>query len=90
MNKYQEALDRIESAAYYGGEKGDNVELLQELVDRATPKKPIVKIANGVRHIDCPNCDDGYSHNFIENKELNDNYCSNCGQAFDWSNGEQR
>ena len=33
MNKYQEALDRLENFAYHGGEKGNNVKIIQELVN---------------------------------------------------------
>lgn len=94
MNKYQEALDKIENAAYYGGEKGDNIELLQELVDRATPKKPIDD--------KCPHCgeetvthdilDQELDYDYEDNMLLsystityNNEFCYNCGQAIERS-----
>ena len=33
MKDYQEALDRLENFAYHGGEKGNNVKIIQELVN---------------------------------------------------------
>ena len=84
MNKYQEALElfvartRIE-APTYGNFKGKKeINLLQKLVDRATPKKP-----NGT-NVDpsCPNCD---SDRRMTNRVSINKFCGNCGQALDWS-----
>lgn len=68
----------------------DNLNTLQELVDKATPKKPIYRIADIVsrwgekeKMPHCPNCD----------WELSWYYgCSNnnCRQAIDWSEEEKR
>lgn len=44
MNKYQEALDylrRIGGDGYYKKQREKSFDVLQELVDKATPKKPI-------------------------------------------------
>jgi hypothetical protein len=81
MNKYQEALNRI--AKYCGVNNGsmleDDLKTLQELVDKATPKKPIEEI-DSYDDFDysvdyCPNC----------KNEVDDTYCPACGQKIDWS-----
>ena len=95
MNKYQEALDALEYLAtqYENTKIGEQWEqiaikiqiaknMLQELVDKETPKKP----SNFKLHNDgyikffygnCPNCgtavDDGFPS------------CLKCGQVLDWS-----
>ena len=89
MNKHQEALDRLENFAYNGGEKGDNVKIIQELVDKATPKEPIIqtfKQAFGSGYHDvyfCPKC-------MSRIDAISKSCCSNneCRQAIDWSNNE--
>ena len=94
MNKYQEALNAIKTEPkiqdYYGDyinffDKDDeDIALLQELVDKATPKKPIVQtfkspyLKSYINKGFCPQC----------KKEVEeDNCCSNndCRQAIDWS-----
>lgn len=87
MNKYQEALDRIEET-YYNLDNclsamkrfGKDVQTLSELVDKATPKKPII-IPNNMNLLAyrCPVCVKRTYTNFRKN------YCSECGQALDWS-----
>ena len=82
MNKYQEALDRkvyVESEHY--DEK--DINLLQELVDKATPKKPYFLNYGGyqIGNWKCPICD-----GFV----ARDNYCKYCGQALDWSDEDDK
>lgn len=90
MNKYQEALDCIKrfytESEHYDEE---DIRLLQELVDKATPKK-IIKIDKkdiyGVRKesitdivgymCECPNCKTRFGWLSISP------YCRFCGQAF--------
>ena len=48
---------------------------LQELVDKETPKKPIIK-SGGIER--CGKCKYQYNPN-------NDYYCSQCGQCREWS-----
>ena len=83
MNKYQDALDFIIAATNGGNGMVKELNTLQELVDKATPKKYELKseMVDGVKwtHAICPNC-----------KEVIDEfeyypYCPNCGQAVDWS-----
>lgn len=95
MNKYQEALNELsyplEDSSCGGCKCGESdcscekriaVETLQELVDRATPKKPeMMRIKKY----------DGYNIGICEcgntiDTSLDDcaNFCPNCGQALDW------
>lgn len=107
MNKYQEALDRIGRNYYLSQESGDfehfenlyleNKKTLQELVDKATPKKPKINIIEVGLHglgimstnIDCPCCGPdvwvlGHKINKPNAYRMNE-VCSRCGQALDWS-----
>lgn len=92
MNKYQEALNKITftiadlSSADEGWIKdSEAVKTIQELVDKATPKKPIVESSgdfNGVPVYDeyyCPSCG--------ERVDDTDHHCE-CGQRLDWSDEE--
>ena len=56
--------------------------LLQELVDKAKPKKLTYHKNSGVPR--CPNCDDSVCSGHDLPKE-NIDYCFVCGQALDWS-----
>lgn len=85
MNKYKEALD---FAKKHLDSKHDlkKVEVLQELVDKATPKKPINRInyRTDINAYYCPNCN-GFICNYYDKDNECDDYCCNCGQALDWS-----
>lgn len=105
MNKYQESLNLIIKNSCHkkitckecdfekycnsiAKEKFDN---LQELVDKATPKKPLPnkKIEKG-KYItwNCPNCNKYISSGYYYpplRMAYNHNYCGECGQKLDWS-----
>lgn len=94
MNKYQEALLNIryyyaQSQKYKKLQKYNAIrqlETLQELADRATPKKPDywgdgIETDDGSTpfdHWDCPHC----HHDLNYEEHI---FCPNCGQAIDWS-----
>lgn len=97
MNKYQEALDHIIKCDREDGEIShlsdayrNDISALQELVNRATPKKPEIKElirkdnyrdGTNIPRYDwwCPNCHlEHFSTNIIK-------HCTSCGQALDWS-----
>lgn len=101
MNKYQEALLNIryyyaQSQKYKKLQKYNAIrqlETLQELVDRDTPKKPNEQlIDNYFKGIPgetpnekelnyfCPNCNE-----LVGDEWSKYNYCPCCGQAIDWS-----
>jgi len=96
MNKYQEALNRI--AKYCGVNNSsmleDALKTLQELVDKATPKKPKIEIDDNdyCDYFVCPNC---YSTLYEDTEHLKRNHfedsynqkienCHCCGQALKW------
>lgn len=100
MNKYQKALNKINTEFwnYYGWEHcTEEINLLQQLVDKVTPKKPIKEIISDAydcddRNIDfewertkCPHCDDDLINEY-ENRDFEDyDYCPFCGGRLDWS-----
>lgn len=70
-----------------------DIAILQELIDKETPKKPIEKIISydydeqGTfknKIIQCPNCEFEL-YNEYECIDYTFNYCPNCGQKIDWS-----
>lgn len=72
MNKYQQALNNCVNR--WAPSKDWN--LLKDLVEKATPKKPIQKAAG--RKV-CPNCERSIA------REVSPRYCNICGQRLDWS-----
>lgn len=99
MNKYQEALEYLTEEAYsnyfrkYVQTSKEKVtlfkssEALQELVDKATPKKPINQSTPVVRQGNCPNCKGELRKLESRNEVVIEGqlYCCSCGQALDWS-----
>ena len=84
MSKYTEALSSIYFTMHnrvkpraLGHCEDKNLELLEELVERATPKKPTSE--KEIFYL-CPVCNE-----FVGDEYDSDNYCHNCGQAIDWS-----
>lgn len=98
-NKYQEALDNAISDIEYcyndsfeevPEKRLKEVELLQQLVDKETPKEPIDKgFKNDILQYKCPTCKIGKVGKLIDNGwktkgEGFTNYCPNCGQKIKW------
>lgn len=107
MNKYQIALDRLicnigvaKSNYIKSGTAEDDMNDIQELVDKATPKKP--KVYTDTRnYIDFEgNCSGSYEVNVLECPKCGSylfdeddqskacDYCPHCGQRIDWSEEE--
>ena len=90
MNKYQDSLDNFVKALSLFTNCKSMQEWksdLQELVDKATPKKPINQSTPVVRQGNCPNCKGelrklGSRNEVVIEGQL---YCCSCGQALDWS-----
>ena len=112
MNKYQEALDRLvkhscpqrtscndcDMKGYCNRIAKDWIDVLQELVDKATPKKPAFNedwrdeettsiydedgFINPVVCV-CPNC--GKNAICVTEYGKYNKCCHECGQAIDWS-----
>ena len=93
MNKYQEALNRILDDDYdfphdfYGEDKATTKErdadIMQELVDRATPKRPVTK--GGYTDFKCPVCGRRVRSGKGSSSRQKDNVCQRCFQVLDWS-----
>ena len=98
-NKYQEALDNAISDIEYcyndsfeevPEKRLKEVELLQQLVDKETPKEPIDKgFKNDILQYKCPTCKIGKVGRIIDNGwktkgEGFTNYCPICGQKLKW------
>ena len=91
MSKYTEALSSIYFTMHnrvkpktLGHCEDKNLEVLEELVERATPKKPDVNINNGY----CPNCHQAFGLERTRQAMIRPywlSYCPCCGQALDWS-----
>lgn len=78
MNKYEKALEDLLNIGV--DDAPNQFDLIKELVERATLKKPIVsKGIYGNSHI-CFKC-----NSRVFNKWK---YCPNCGQTLDWSERE--
>ena len=78
MNKYQDAYQRLTNRIYKNDHIEDvykDLEVLGELVDKATPKRAgFMSEAVG----ECPNC-----HKILLGAVAD--YCFHCGQHLDWS-----
>lgn len=103
MNKYQEALNSIEEKTTKIIEHcllaikirycGDEVDILQELVDKAAPKKPIKNKLGKISLLDrlvgieatytCPNCGNALLKHYM-NERQETRCCWDCGQALNW------
>ena len=87
MNKYREAksrilntLCRIVSFDTYDKQFKKDFQTLEELVEKATPKKPleVFEFEFDVHLFgNCPICGEGCNSGM--------KYCGRCGQALDWS-----
>lgn len=84
MNKYLEMYKRLEDDwQNYLENKGkltyEDMVLIKELVEKATPKKYISRPnCNNWFDKHCPKCDSF-------GIRMRDSYCSSCGQKLDWS-----
>lgn len=104
MNKYQQALNFLyntikDNLISFDDTEKEAVEILQELVDKATPKNPVLSedwcdedqtdIYDKNGHIYpyvcvCHNCKKPTIYDFEYSEKFN--YCTFCGQRIDWSN----
>lgn len=89
MNKYQEALKNVKEVAKwqqntyvcYGYICDQDILALEELVEKATPKKPLgLSLTHDGRVGNCPFC-----KKLV--RERSKNICE-CGQKLDWSDEE--
>lgn len=95
MNKYEKALDDLQDYHdhYHDDVSFENYQLLKELVEKATPKKPVKYILGYFSEDDsrekdvyvdcCPNCDEIVDKEFCYME-----YCPHCGQMLLWEGEE--
>ena len=93
MDKYQEALNNVKRV-YVESEHYDEEDfrLLQQLVDKETPKKPNHKYDECYVIYYCSNCKEEIPHRIILSDDTycyTISYCPNCGQALDWSDEDE-
>ena len=87
MNKYETALSSITftmhlrvKPKYLGRCEDENLDILEELVEKSIPKKPkLIEYCDGF--FKCPKC-----NGLIR---FCQNYCDCCGQALDWSEDDE-
>lgn len=89
VNKYQESLHflRNEDLTNIGNDKIEllyfHLDNIEELVDKATPIKPIIiPTDRNILIFECPKCRQRTHTNFPRD------YCGECGQKLDWSEEE--
>lgn len=89
MNKYQQALNRLicnisvtRSDYRKSGQANEDMDILQRLVDKATPRKFVKSYSQyGTETWLCPNC----RRKLKREWQHRNNYCPKCGQKIEWS-----
>ena len=91
MNKYEKAIDIV--ARYCSDYRmgifpprnklSNELDILDELVARATPKKLVKYEELSCANYLCPICENAYGDNVNNRKYIK--YCPICGQRLDWS-----
>ena len=100
MNKNQKALNKVKEKFVISLQclslKNKNkqmkyVKILQELVDKATPKKLKNKTDKDGRLLwVCPTCGDVYMKFWSDVETIScRKHCDNCGQKLDWSDNDE-
>lgn len=90
MSKYTEAMSSIIYTMHYrvkpkylGHVEDENMDLMYELAEKASPKKPIEAPERWNKYYwVCPTCEK------LNPRVFNLNYCGYCGQKIDWSEDE--
>lgn len=87
----QEALDHIKQRIQVNTdsikETHEALYVIQKLVDKLTPQKPMPEGQDEQDYILCPSCKNpvGAVDDYLDENKSN-KFCHNCGQALDWSN----
>ncbi len=106
-SKYQEAFHFFRKLPYRIPLKFANSEFceqydkhlcsIQELVDKATPKKPVRVCCepeeewdNEEEFYNCPNCGEPLPYNFDYDYPIKNKCCLECQQVLDWSDENDR
>ncbi len=99
MDEYQNALNKVRKV-YVASEHYDeeDINLIQELVDKETPKKAkeIEEndiVAGKILIFNCPKCNHNLFAKFIDLNRVakyKSNYCECCGQAIKWGDEDEQ
>lgn len=103
-SKYQDAKDNIVNTLArqidyktYKNLYSKDFDILQELVDKATPKKPVRVCCepeeewdNEEEFYNCPNCGEPLPYNFDYDYPIKNKCCLECQQVLDWSDENDR
>lgn len=79
----KEAVDLFKQHYWKVDDKNKALEILEELVERDTPKKVCY---DNLGRSECPSCDKGYLHNGSMNRNK---YCGYCGQRLNWNDEDE-
>lgn len=82
---YEEAINTIKHGCIYQDKKGNEaLEVAVIVLEKQIPKKPILNIIypSGIKSYNCPICKKGC---LVKTALYCPKYCSDCGQALDWS-----
>lgn len=98
-SKYQEAFKRLINDDYVdksGNQNELDIKLIQELVDKATPKKPVRVCCEPEEEWDneeelynCPNCGEPLPYNFDYDYPIKNKCCLECQQVLDWGDEDE-
>lgn len=102
-SKYQEAKDNIVNTLArqidyktYKNLYSKDFDTLQELVDKATPKKPIQIRCEPEEKWDkeevfynCPNCGEPLPYDFDYDYQIKNKCCLECQQVLDWGDEDE-
>ena len=80
---------RVKKMAYKREITSEEAERIRNAISKTIPQK-VVRLSNFDKlEVECPKCDAGYLSLMRKggwgNEYVQFNYCSNCGQAIDWS-----
>ncbi len=91
MNKYQKALwNIIQSLTDHRqtDNHGQDLNIIKELIEKATPKKPIKKeLWHGGITCKCPKCEHCLTSIMLPGLDYY-KFCPECGQKIDWEETE--
>lgn len=80
----EEAINTIEHGCIYRDKCSEALETTIIALKKQMPKTPILDLIypSGIKSYNCPVCGKG---SLIGGNSYYPKYCSNCGQALDWS-----
>lgn len=78
--KYTKAFSRIKDSVGDSSAISADLDIINELVRKEKPKKPIILNSGRMYHFECPVCHKRGQYDFPKPR------CMYCGQVFNWEN----